>query len=661
MPMITTEVAAEGGARSFPVWIRAALAVIGPDLRGGDVDAQPRSTNFNIIAALCLTAAIALLLIVAGHGAGRRGNETMAPLLFWSGVFLLVVPIGLRIAWPRVARGERFFLLLLLVEALFYYKAVHSPTSFVGHDEFLHWIAADDLMTAHRLFLSNPLLQVGPSYLALEILTAAIANLSGLSVFVAGTLLLAVLKGTFISALFLFYEKISGSARIAAIGCLVYMGCSTFVLFESMFSYESLGLVFCVLIFAAESTLRDLTGSQRLRTVALVLVLLAALSVTHHLSAAYAVIYLGAVAILDVLRRDDPARVETKLTALIAILAIALPLLWMEIRGTHIVNYLGPVVEEGIKNLVDKFHGVLSSSRSVVADTSAPSQPFGMRLITLLAILLTSLGLATGFFRSLALAAPRDEQTSWLTIKEILGRRWHDSRLVFLTLLAFGFPLSVAFRLSIGGWEIGNRMGTLAFFGVGLVVAIGIVHYWQVNSSHGWRRSAPALALTIIVLGGVTSSSLNPIRGLYKVGADEQSIEPMGIEAALWTRTWLGAGNRFTSDRINRLLLAGYGRQDARVAVADGVDAGRVFRAGKLDSDEYWALAKGRIDFLLVDLRLSTALPVLGFYFEPWEPKSTAPLSAAALLKFDNVDGITRIYDNGYIVIYDVRGLHERS
>jgi hypothetical protein len=332
----------------------------------------------------------------------------------------------------------------------------------------------------------------------------------------------------------------------------------------------------------------------------------------------------------------------------------------MEARGTHISNYLGPVIEEGVKNLLAKLHGFGRQSVAITS-SSVPAQPFGMRAITLLAVLLTALGLATGFFRSLALAAPGSERTGWRAIGEILRRRWRDSRIVFLTVLAFGFPLSVAFRLSIGGWEIGNRMGTFAFFGVGLVVAVGIVHYWQHSLPEGWRRIAPALALSIIVLGGVTSSSLDPIKGPYKVGADEQSIEPMGIETALWTKNWLGAGNRFTSDRINRLLLAGYGRQDVRVAVADGVDAGRVFRAEKLDSDEYWALAKGQIDFLLVDLRLSTALPVLGFYFEPWELKSTRPLSATALLKFDRVNGITRIYDNGFIVIYDVRGLHERS
>lgn len=660
MPLVPAQFAVEAGTRPLQAWAQHVSAVIGPDLRGDNVAAQPKQANFGVITVLCLTAAAALLLIVEGHGAGRRGNEELALLLFWSGVVLLVVPLSVRIAGPLVARGERFFLLFLLVEALFYYKAVHAPTSFVGHDEFLHWIAADDLMTARRLFLSNPLLEVGPSYLALEILTTAVTNLSGLSIFAAGTLLLAILRGTFLVGLFLFYERITGSARMAAIGCLVYMGCSTFVLFEAMFSYESLGLVLCVLIFAIEVKSRDLVGRARLKAVGLIVLLLAALAVTHHLSAAYAAIYLGAVAILEILRRGSPTRSDARFAAFTAIVAITLPLLWMEARGTHITNYLGPVVEQGVKNLLAKLHGFASQSAAATS-SSVPAQPFGMRAITLLAVLLTALGLATGFFRSLALTAPRGERTGWFAIMDILGRRWRDSRVVFLTVLAFGFPISVAFRLSIGGWEIGNRMGTFAFFGVGLVVAVSIVHYWQGSLPQGWRRSLPALALAIIVLGGVTSSSLDPIKGPYKVGADEQSIEPMGIDTALWTRTWLGAGNRFTSDRINRLLLAGYGRQDVRVSVANGVDAGRVFKADKLDADEYWALAKGDIDFLLVDLRLSTALPVLGFYFEPWELKSTRPLSAAALLKFDHVNGITRIYDNGFIVIYDVRGMHERS
>jgi hypothetical protein len=647
----------EAATSKLPSWVQSVAGVIGPDLRGGSAEAEVRPVNFECIAILCLTASAALLLISLGHGAGRRGEVDIASLLFWSGTVLLVVPISLRIVWPPVARGERLFLLFLFVEALFYYKIVYAPTTFVHHDEFLHWIAASDLLTARRLFLSNPLLEIGPSYPGLEILTTAIVNLTGLPLLAAGTLLVAVLRGVFITALFLFYEKIAGSARIAAIACLVYMGCSTFVLFEAMFSYESLGIALCALIFAVEARSRDLVGRPRLRAVGLIALLLSALALTHHLSAAYAAIYLGALAAIEVLHRGGPMRIEARFAALTAILAIALPLLWMETRGIHLSAYLGPVIEDGVKTLLAKMHSTGSVHASVTA--SAPSQPFGMRLITLAGILLLSLGLATGFFRSLAINAPSG--VGWSPIRRILERRWRDSRIVVLAILACAFPLSVAFRLTVGGWELGNRMGTLAFFGVGLLVAVSIVHYWQGRMPQGWRRIAPALAVVVIVLSGVTSSALDPIHGRYRVAADAQSVEPMGIETALWTRTWLGAGNRFTADRVNRLLLASYGRQDVRVKIIEGVETARVFEVEKPWADELWALMQSDIDFLLVDLRMTTDRPVLGFYFEPWDVENGKPLPADALLKFGDVDGVTRIYDNGFIVIYDVRGLHGRS
>lgn len=645
------------GTKSLQIGVQFVSAVIGPHFHGGSSDAPARPASCDWIAALCLTAAMALLLVVAGHAAGRRGYD-VAPLLFWSGVVLLVVPISLRVGWPRVARGERLFLLFLLAEALFYYKAVYSPTSFIGHDEFLHWVAADDLLTARRLFLSNPLLPIGPAYPALEILTTAIVNLTGLPLFAAATLLLAILRGTFVTGLFLFYEKLSGSPRISAIACLVYMGCTTFAVFEAMFSYESLGVVLCVLAFAVEAASRDLDGRSRLRALWLIALLLGALTVTHHLSAAFAAIYFGALAGFEALRRG-PMRIEARFAmGATAILAIALPLLWMEARGNVLTGYLGPVIEGGFRTLLGNIMGA-PTSRS--EHLGAPAQPIGMRLTTLVAILLLALGLATGFFRSLAMTAPSGARVGWRPIQHILGRRWRDSRIVLLTLSAFGFPISVAFRLTNGEWEIGNRMGTFVFIAVGLVVAVSIVHFWQGRASRGWRLIAPAVALSVIVSGGVTSSALDPIRGPYRVAADQQSIEPMGIETALWTKQWLSAGNRFTADRVNRLLLAGYGRQDVRNKIAEGVYTERMFEAETLGPDDSWALARSDIDFLLVDLRLSTAPPVLGFYFEPWQAQREKPLSSYDLLKFNDVKGVTRVYDNGWIVIYDMRGLHGNS
>jgi len=634
--------------------IQIVSTVIGPDLHGGSSDGPTRPARCEWIAALCLTAAVALLLVVAGHAAGRRAYD-VAPLLFWSGVVLLVVPLSLRIGWSGVARGERLFLLLLLTEALFYYKSVYSPTSFVGHDEFLHWVATDNLLATRRLFLSNPLLPIGPAYPALEILATAIVNLTGLTLFAAATLLLAVLKGTVVCGLFLFYEKLCGRPRIAAIAALVNMGCSTFVLFESTFSYESLGIALCVVTFAVEAASRDLDGRPRLQALGLIALLLASLAVTHHLSAAFAAVYFGTLAGFEALRRG-PLRIEARLAmGFTAILAIALPLVWIEAHGNPLTGYLGPVVEAGFETLLGKIMGAPSPKSEHL---SVPAQPLAVRLTTLMAILLLAIGLATGFFRTLAMTAPSVGRTGWRPIQDILRRRWRDSRIVVLTMFAFGFPVSVAFRLTIGGWEIGNRMGTFAFIAAGLLVAVSVVHFWE---GHARQRIAAALALVIIVSGGVTASSLYPIHGGYRVAADGQSVEPMGIEAAQWTKAWLGTGNRFTSDRVNRLLLASYGRQDVRLKVVEGVAPARVFENETLGPDEFWALVRSDIDFLLVDLRLSTAPPVLGFYFEQWEARHGKKLSGAELLKFDDVKGVTRIFDNGWIVIYDVRGLHGNS
>jgi hypothetical protein len=644
-------------ARETPrSWFHFIFDAIGPNFRSSAAAEPLKPASPEWISALCLTVALASLLIVAGQGAGRRG-EDVAPLLFWFGVVLLVVPTSFRISWPMVARGERLFLLFLLTEGLFYYKSVYSPTSFSDHDEFLHWIAADDLMTTGRLFLSNPLLPIGPDYPALEILTSAIVETTKLPLFVAGTLLLAVLRSVFVGTLFLLYERLTGSARLSAIACLVYMGCSTFVQFDSMFSYESLGIVFCMLSFAVDAAFRDFADGARLRACGLIFLLLASLAVTHHLSAAYAAIYFGAVAALEFLRRGATRR-EIEFAIGLAIVAIALPLLWMWVCGNPLAGYLGPVIEKGLKALMQRFHDLPDiTQRSELLDI--PVQPLGTRLTTMFAILLLALGLATGFFRSLAIAVQAGAGAGWRPIGGLLNRRWGDSRVVFLTFLVFGFPVSVAFRLTVAGWEIGNRMGAFVFIAVGLVVAVSILRFWEAQLPSGWHRIGPALALAVVVMGGVTASSLKPIRGHYRAGGDSESIEPMAVETALWTKEWLGAGNRFAADRVNRLLLASYGRQDPKVNIVEGVSTAQVYEPEKLTPDDLYALARSDLDFLLVDMRLSMSPPVLGFYFDPWESNQGERLSPTALLKFDHLDGVARIYDNDWIKIYDVRGLHE--
>ncbi len=63
--------------------------------------------------------------------------------------------------------------------------------------------------------------------------------------------------------------------------------------------------------------------------------------------------------------------------------------------------------------------------------------------------------------------------------------------------------------------------------------------------------------------------------------------------------------------------------------------------------------------YLVVDRRLSTALPLVGFYFEENEPDAyhlTSPISREALTKFNAISQINRVFDSGNIVIYDTGG-----
>jgi hypothetical protein len=237
-----------------------------------------------------------------------------------------------------------------------------------------------------------------------------------------------------------------------------------------------------------------------------------------------------------------------------------------------------------------------------------------------------------------------------------MRREWLDSRSILLTLAAFGFPLSVALLVSPTGWEIGYRMNTFVFIGVAFVVAVSIVHFWQARPAR-WNRIGVNAALVIMLLGTVMlSSGYRAIHSPYMVSADPGSIEPMGVGTAEWTKDWLGPGRRFSADRVNRSLLATYGDQNV-ISGMQHVDISRTIFSKEITDDVLYPIRSGKIDFLLADLRLTTARAVLGEYYEKGEHSGGYPPPPSFMLKFDREPDVARIYDNGFIVIYDVRRL----
>jgi hypothetical protein len=108
--------------------------------------------------------------------------------------------------------------------------------------------------------------------------------------------------------------------------------------------------------------------------------------------------------------------------------------------------------------------------------------------------------------------------------------------------------------------------------------------------------------------------------GPYVIVGDGRSVEPEGIQAAPWASSYLGPENRGATDRINQMLMSTFGDQNIVTSLIDRVDISPVFFSSELGPDEIAILRQARIRYLVVDLRLSTALPLEGYYFESDEP-----------------------------------------
>jgi hypothetical protein len=157
-------------------------------------------------------------------------------------------------------------------------------------------------------------------------------------------------------------------------------------------------------------------------------------------------------------------------------------------------------------------------------------------------------------------------------------------------------------------------------------------------------------------LGGGQPWSLLP--GPYLVSADNRSIEPEGITAAQWANTYLGTGERVASDRINTLLMATYGSEQVVTGTNANYPVAQVFTSLRFGSGVISILQQDGVQYLVVDHRLSTSLPYAGTYFNlTGSGQSAQQIQSAALTKFDRVQNVSRIFDSGDIVIYNVEAI----
>lgn len=668
---------------------------------------RPERESWGWFPALALVSAFGLLLVATAYTCsrfdGRWLSAGQALIVWWAGLIVIFLPIAARLLSSDPSRRERLATVVTLGIQFFLVEVLSSPRQFVDYDELMHWHTVDDMLRYHHLFHQNSLLPVSPLYSGMENVTSALVSLSGLSIFHAGVLVLFVGRIIFTLALFLLFEEISASPRVAGIATLLYMTNPNFLFFDALFIYESLALPFAALaLYAVVRSARRHPNGHLARSIAAILSG-AFIIVTHHVAS-----YMLAAVLLiwTLIRHLGPrlrlSRRDTQRPGGLTLLVVAGCVAWLLYVAIIVVGYLAAPITHGVTELVSI---VLreQKSRALFRGYAGQVNPLWERLTALASVILIVLFLPFGLFQV------------W---------KRHRSHSLALTFAACAsvYPAILALRLTQFGNEIASRSAEYLFVAIAFVLAVGITNlrdhgirsaanrvaadafgYAVRLTRVGRRRQSPFRALLLIFAsiayafgsatvrmpqprwrrllqaavflgwscvlfaGGVVTGvgpTSRVLPGPYRVSADARSVEPQGVDAATWARAFLGPDNRIATDRVNKVLMGAYGEQYVVNGASDHIDVSAIILEPQVNDYVIEMLRRGNIRYVIVDRRLSTGLPVVGVYVEEGESDAfhhTTPVDPATLVKFDGLPGVTRVFDSGDIVIYDVLGLENGS
>lgn len=580
-----------------------------------------------VVLALC--AGVGLLLCSLANALSRQAVSS-SQLIFWAGVLLIVLPIGYRLSLSAPTARERLFLVLLFGMSLYLVKVIRDPFLFTFPDEPIHGYNANQVGIDHHLYNANPILPVTSSYPGLAGATSALMALTGMSTFGAGVLLIGVARLTFLIALFILFGRISGSARLAAIGVLLYAGNSNFIYWGAQYSYESLALPLLIVVLAAFAE-REAAAPRWARSWAVPIVLgTAAIVVTHHLISYALVVVLVAIAVVHRLWRLPRPNPWP-----LAAFALAAATAWLLLVASSTVGYLSPVLSDAFDAIIHTVSGE-SAPRTLFHSSSTAGigeTPILARLISIASVGLLFLGLLAGI------------KTAW-------RRRQGRPFVLLFCVAAIVFFAALGLRFAPAAWETGNRAGEFLFIGLAFVVAYGALTLVAPGPRLRERRAALVAGLGIIIVGGAIagwpwdSQLARPLR----ITADGAEIESEPVALSHWISDELPEAKFAAADADARMILDPGG---ARAKTGDALGVKTILSETTLEGWELPLLHNNNLGYIVADRRKLASDNVRGYFFSVPGSEHDSLVPPEAMQKFAQVP-LGRVYDSGDIVVYDL-------
>jgi hypothetical protein len=618
---------------------------------------------------------VGLLMLGVADALGRTGHQRPVVPLFLAGLAFIFAPCAWRLTGTAATRNERVWVSAVLGLGLLTSYVFRSPLIFDNFDELAHGATLTRLLDSRSLFQNNPILPVSPFYPGIELVTITTRWLTGLPLLLDQMVVLALARIVLVLCVFLMVERACHSSRAGGIGVLVYVSNPLFYSLGAQYGYQTLALAFAVavayLLFAAI----DATPPKRGGLLALALVSIAGMVVSHHVTAWLTVAFLvvsaaGLRFIIDppgrpanaatagqgpgpgdlprsragIAPRDDQLarrKEQSRIVGLAALVGVVLTGAWIAFLGHVLTGYIDPLIREGARG-VAAMVGQLHGNRTLFQNSAGGGTPYWEEALIWAAAVFFCLIILISLYAVI-----------WK--KSIRG-----GRLRYLpAAVAAAYPLAILTNISSGAKDIGSRATTFIFFGVAVVVGGWLARRLLIQRRVIERMVT--IGVAIICFLGSTLYGGGPlplfVNGPYIVGAHERSLGSPSLALANWVSTHLPAGSHVAADRDNAGLLNNFGQVYPVSPLNGTASPAPLFFDPQLTPSDISLIRKEDIRYIVTDTRLTEALPLFGAYIAPSETARPTRLTAAELEKFNSIRGVHRIYDNGAIQVYDLSQL----
>jgi hypothetical protein len=617
--------------------------------------AQPPLAWYSLLATAFVAGAVLFRFAYAEAFAHALtgGDPSYHYTVYWIGMALFLVPASFRLLRADgVSAGERKVLLVAIAVFTYIPRVLRSPDQPLFFDELAHWSQSEHLYQSGKLFQPN-VVAIIADYPGLHILTVAAQHFSALDTYQVGLVIGGLSHVLELLAVFVVVRRLFGSDHTAALAGLCYAVNPGYLLFTAQYAYETLALIFVAwaVALAQEASRPESSRATRWKWTAATGVIIVATAVTHHLSSLFLVFILVVYALAHRPWRDWE---RGRYAVWIAVIGIVANALWMGTVGSSVFSYLAPYPQQGFEQVLSFFSadGQSGGSRTAFQASSLPQ--YEMTLALAAPPLVSLLGAAG----------------AWLG-----RRRWRTSPMLRTVLIvSMCYPLSLPFVLTTAGAPGAHRSWPFTYLLLSGLLAFTIA---AACAGTAGRRGGPgrprrvafaarsrridtlfkAVAIAVVMVliignSGSENNDENMFPGPWQDGTDSRTESPELLALAAWAKRTQGGGHNFIADYTTAGVFGAFADDDYLV---DFPSWDLYFYDSPPKLQTLQELGPDKVDFMLVDSRLSDTPFNAGYYFEPSEPQAftrTSPIPSSALEKFTGYPWAVKLYQSQHYALY---------